>query len=89
MRFEFDNNKSLLNTTKHGLSLDAAKELWLVPAVEIVARTQGEPRFMLIGKISGKCYSCIFTKRGEVIRLISVRRSRKSEENLYYEHIYV
>lgn len=87
MKFEFDNNKSLINEAKHGISLVEAKNLWCVPGLEIEARTQDEPRFMLIGKLNEKCYSCIFTKRGEVLRLISARRSRKSEEDLYYENI--
>jgi uncharacterized DUF497 family protein len=89
MKFEFDHNKSQMNTAKHGISLEDAKKLWFVPGVEIEARTQGESRFMLVGQIKEKCYSCIFTKRGETIRLISARRSRKSEEDLYYDHIKV
>ncbi len=87
MLFEFDENKSLANKVKHGISLDEAKHLWFVPAVEIEARTQGEARFMLIGQLNNKCYSCIFTKRGEIVRLISARRSRASEEGLYHDYI--
>ncbi len=45
--------------------------------MEIPAISEDEPRFLLIGKLNGKCYSCIFTYRGRVIRLISTRRSRK------------
>lgn len=89
MKFEFDNNKSHTNKMKHGISLKAAKSLWSVPGIEIEARTQDEPRYMFIGKIKGKCYSCIFTKRGDVTRLISARRSRPSEEGIYYDHIQI
>jgi uncharacterized DUF497 family protein len=43
---------------------------------------------MIIGKLNTVFYSCIYTTRGEdVIRLISARRSRKSEEAIYYEYI--
>jgi uncharacterized protein len=87
MKFAYDKNKSMANKEKHGISLEEAKKLWLVPAVELEAKTINEQRFMLIGKLNGKFYSCIYTTREEVIRLISARRSRKPEEVIYYEHI--
>jgi uncharacterized DUF497 family protein len=87
MKFELDPQKSGENLKKHGISLEEAKELWLVPAVEIEARTVDEPRWMAIGMIRGKIYSCIYTKRGETIRLISARRSRSEEEAIYHEAI--
>ena len=49
----------------------------------IPARTTDESRYLLIGKISERYWSAIFTYRGETIRLISVRRSRKEEIELY------
>jgi len=87
MKYELDSNKSFLNLTKHGLSLEEATFLWEVPNIIIEARTVDEPSFMIIGKIKGKFYSCIFTDRAEATRLISARRSRKEEEALYYESI--
>jgi len=87
MKFAYDKNKSETNKIKHGISLEDAKELWLVPAVEIEAKTVDEPRFMIIGKLNGKFYSCVYTLRNDVIRLISARRSRKTEEEIYYENI--
>jgi len=87
MNFEFDPEKSKSNQEKHGISLAQVQQLWQVPAIEIPARTVDEPRYILIGKLGKKCYSCIYTLRGDKIRLISARRSRKAEEQLYYEHI--
>ena len=87
MKFEYNPAKSKTNAEKHGLSLEDAAGLWQIPSVEIEARTTGEPRFMLIAKLNNKFYSCIFTKRGETIRLISARRSREDEEKTYHEHI--
>lgn len=46
MKFEYDPNKSLTNKLKHGITLEEAKELWFVPAVEIEAKTVDEPRFL-------------------------------------------
>ena len=85
MEFDFDSEKSLANRKKHGLSLDQARKLWEVPAVVVKARTVGEERFMIIGRLGNKFYSCIYTMRGETIRLISARRSHRKEERLYHE----
>ena len=87
MIFEYDPKKSAKNKLKHGISLEEAKALWSVPTVEIEATTMDEPRFMMIGQINGKFYSCIYTIRGDAVRLISTRRSRKSEEKIYHDYI--
>ncbi len=87
MKFECNPQKSQTNLKKHGISLEDAQMLWGVPNIQISAKTVDEERFMIIGRINGKCYSCIYTERGEAIRLISARRSRKQEEKLYYENI--
>lgn len=84
MEFEFDSLKSGRNAVKHGIDFDAAQVLWEDPdRLHIPARTQGEPRFMLIGRIKDKHWSAICTMRGDTIRIVSVRRSRKSEVEAY------
>jgi len=47
------------------------------------ARTEDEPRFLVIGKMKTKYWSGVITYRGETIRIISVRRSRKEEVEVY------
>jgi uncharacterized protein len=84
MEFEFDENKSKINQEKHGIDFVEAQQLWRDPnKIELLAKTEDEPRFMLIGKIGGKHWSAIITYRQTNIRLISVRRSRTNEVNLY------
>ena len=51
--------------------------------IEIPAKTIDEERYLLIGKISDKCWSAIVTYRDEKVRIISVRRSRKEEVEIY------
>ena len=43
----------------------------------------GEPRFLVIGMIEGKVWTGVITYRGEAVRIISVRRSRKEEVEHY------
>lgn len=51
--------------------------------LEIEAKTQDEPRYLVIGLIAGKYWSAVITYRGGNTRLISVRRSRTEEIALY------
>jgi uncharacterized DUF497 family protein len=84
MRFEYDSEKSDANQKKHGIDFSSAQVLWNDPdRIEIPALTADEPRFLVIGKIEGKHWSGIITYRGEIIRIISVRRSRREEINIY------
>ena len=82
--FEFDEAKSQTNLDKHGIDFVAAQRLWKDPyLLEIRAKSEGEPRFLLIGKIGERHWSAVVTYRESRIRLISVRRSRKKEVELY------
>ena len=69
MDFAFDPLKSAANLAKHCIDFLDAQALWSDPALlEIPARTIDEPRFLVIGQTT---------------RLISVRRSRLEEVQLY------
>ena len=84
MEFEYDARKSASNLAKHGIDFDQAQALWDDPALlEIPAKTEDEPRWLLVGRIEGKHWSAVVTYRGDVIRIISVRRSRIEEVALY------
>jgi uncharacterized DUF497 family protein len=84
MEFEFDPEKSESNKQKHGIDFYEAQELWDDPDfIEIPVKVSDEMRFLVIGKISGKYWSGIITYRAEKKRIISVRRSRKEEVEIY------
>jgi NAD(P)-dependent dehydrogenase (short-subunit alcohol dehydrogenase family) len=48
-----------------------------------IAQFWDEPRWLLVGKIDQKHGSAVVTRRGENVRLISVRRSRDEEVTIY------
>ena len=84
MEFEFDEAKSQANKSKHGIDFVEAQALWLDEMfVEIPARTEDEPRFLVVGMISEKHWSAVITYRSERVRLISVRRARVEEVQIY------
>jgi len=51
--------------------------------IEVPARTVGEPRWLVVARISNMHWSAVITRRGETFRIISVRRSRPEEIKLY------
>jgi uncharacterized DUF497 family protein len=84
MDFEFDAKKSSSNGEKHGIDFYEAQELWDDPdVIEIPLKTSDEQRSLVIGKIAGKDWSAIITYRAGKVRIISVRRSRKEELDIY------
>lgn len=84
MKFEFDTEKSNRNKEKHGVDFHEAQALWDDPDyIEIPAKTVDEPRFLVIGKISDRHWSGVITYRDDIIRIISVRQSRKEEVDIY------
>ena len=84
MEFEYDARKSESNLAKHGIDFDQSQALWDDPdLLEIPAKTEDEPRWLLIGRIEGKHWSAIVTYRDGATRIISVRRSRIEEVALY------
>jgi uncharacterized DUF497 family protein len=84
MNFEFDPKISAANFSKHGIDFDVAQQLWNDPdLLEVPAKTVDEPRYLIIGKIDQKHWSAVITYRDDIIRLISVRRSRQEEIELY------
>ena len=84
MEFEFDESKSSTNKARHGIDFVEAQALWEdMDLLEIPAKTEDEPRAVVIGKIAEKHWSAIITWRNDKIRIIFVRRSRREERELY------
>jgi uncharacterized DUF497 family protein len=84
MSFEFDEQKSILNKAKHGIDFIEAQNLWNDPErIEIPAKNLDEPRYMIIGRIGKNIWSGIYTIRKKNIRIISVRKARENEKEIY------
>ncbi len=84
MEFEFDERKSAANKAKHGIDFHEARALWDdMDLIAVPARTSDEPRTLVIGRIGNAHWSGIITHGGGRIRIISVRRARKEEVQIY------
>ena len=83
--FEFDPNKSEANKLKHGIDFYMARRLWKDPRrIEIPARWVDESRFLIIACIDKEIWSAIYSIRNKRIRIISVRKARDNEKEIYH-----
>lgn len=89
MRFEWDEAKRRSNIRKHGIDF---------PAVQVIlaGRTitfeddrfdYGEKRFLTVGLLWSRPVTIVHTETDQVMRLISIRKASKNEENLYFKKI--
>lgn len=84
MKFEFDPVKSTSNKAKHGINFVEAQVLWKDEnLLALPLRFEDERRIAYIGCMNGKHWTAIASCRGNVIRIISVRRARDNEVKWY------
>lgn len=83
--FEWDESKRRRNLSKHGIDFVDAIQVFLDPRRYIYGPRTGftEPRFIAVGKASGRMIALVFTERGDAIRIISARAARRSEKRRY------
>jgi uncharacterized DUF497 family protein len=57
------------NLKKHGIDFEKAKMIWEDPDfIEVPARLQDEPRFLVVGRFEGKLWSAVVTYRNGKVR---------------------
>ena len=89
IRFEWDENKNVINKVKHGVSFEEAttvfydEEALLIPDTE---HSEDEERFIILGlsrsaNLLVVCHCCRESER--VIRLISARKATTNETKQY------
>ena len=84
VQFEFDPEKSKSNKLKHGIDFEQAQELWNFPGLVARSDRGDDVRFVRIAPtVEGIFWTAAFAKRGDKVRIISVRRSRKEEREAY------
>ncbi|RLD55467.1 MAG: BrnT family toxin, partial [Bacteroidetes bacterium] len=73
------------NKLKHGIDFYMARKLWIDPKrVEIPAKWVDESRFLIIACLEKDIWSAIYTVRNKRIRIISVRKARDNEKEIYH-----
>ena len=89
MRIEFDPKKDAGNHAKHGVSLGLAYELdWDAALVWVDNRFEyDEWRMIALAPRASTLYCVAFTERGDVMRIISLRRATRREVKHYVENV--
>lgn len=88
--FDCDENKALLNKSKHGLSFELASRLWNDPRHLLLPENtySGEERWLALGRIDAMTVIVVvhaYRVKGqrESIRIISARKATPHERKLY------
>ncbi len=81
--FEWDEDKSKANLIKHGLDFEDAQEVFYGPIIVRGSNRNSEERWIAIGESHDRIVSVIFTRRNDLIRIISARHPRPNEERAY------
>ena len=90
IEYEWDEEKRLINLTKHGVdSTEAYNFDWesalIIPDYRF--DYNGEERYIATGLIEYKVYRFSFTHRGDSIRIINMRKAIKHEVKEYVKQI--
>jgi len=86
IRFNWDREKAEINLRKHGVSFDAACEIFFDPLIHLHRSEMlgGEKRETAIGLTEGwRQLAVVYTFREEAIRIISARPVTPGERRLY------
>lgn len=86
--FEWDPQKNMSNTKKHGFSFESAENLFQQVVYESPAFIHnGEWRKFAVGLLDQKEVTVIFCERDGKKRIISIRRARDYERDTYRRFI--
>ena len=87
VEFEWDPEKNAENLRKHRINFETTAKLWDDENLIVLSsRYPKEDRYLAIGSIGRTLWTAVFTERGARVRLISVRRARKDERQIYDEN---
>ena len=86
MLIDFDPAKDEANRSKHGVSLAFGARVFedadhvVLPSLRPI---DGEDRYKVVGMVDDRLWTAVHVRRGETIRMISVRRSNSDEQRDY------
>ena len=89
MRFEWDEAKRWLNLKRHGIDFVEVEKVLAGETITFLDDRfdYGEMRLLTFGLLNERVVAIAHTETDEVIRVISVRKASKNEENIYFREI--
>lgn len=84
-KFEWDENKRVLNLEKHKIDfIDAIEVFTDLSRIEAESERGDELRYQTIGAVNDVVLLVVYTYRAGTVRLISARRASKNEREAYF-----
>lgn len=89
MQVEWDEAKREENLRKHGIDFVGVEALFegVTATIEDDRLDYGEQRFVTFGVMDGRVVAVVHTEQSDTIRIISIRKATKREEQSYYSTI--
>ena len=87
MKFEWDEQKRLINLQRHGIDFVDARQVFESDIYTFIDDRfdYGEIRFVSFGLLDGEIVAIVYTEHEEIIRVISIRKTTKNEQQIYFE----
>ena len=83
LEFEWVSEKNESNLAKHGLDFEDVSRIFYGSILVRRSNRNNEERWIAVGSLEDRLITVVFTRRADVIRIISARRARKNEEREY------
>ncbi|KLK91414.1 hypothetical protein AA309_20155 [Microvirga vignae] len=85
MKVDYDPPKRQVTLEERGLDMARAGEIFegATLTVEDDRKDYGEPRYITVGYLDGRMVVTVWTPRGAVRRIISLRKANDREQALY------
>jgi uncharacterized protein len=89
VKFDWDPRKARKNRARHGVPLELVRSFDFDNAkiVEDDDIDYGETRLVGVGFIRDRIYVVVFVERGDVVRVISLRKADRKEAEEYVEYL--
>jgi uncharacterized DUF497 family protein len=89
LKYEWDKAKKRSNFAKHGLDFVDAQQVFDGPCVtfEDSRFDYGEERLITLGSLDGRVVLIAHAPRGDVTRIISMRKANRREQKIYQERL--
>ncbi|EIZ1472125.1 BrnT family toxin [Salmonella enterica] len=89
MEIDFDNNKRNRTLNERGLDFARAGEVFSGKhfTAEDIRKDYGETRYITAGKLDGRVVVLVWTPRGNVRRVISMRKANERESTRFKKYL--
>lgn len=86
MEFAWDPAKSEATEQRRGIGFDRAAKIFTGRTIEWPddRKDYGESRIRAVGESSGELLHVVYTRRGDIVRIISARRANQKERALWH-----